>query len=545
MRKILSLVLCMLLILSLSASAFADTKLPTITVVENAGENGTGAVFSAYKLMDVTYNSDKTLFTYTINKAYENILYAVTGKTKEVEVLDYLLQIKDSDGEDAGMRKFADDVYAAIKAANITADYISNSDEKDFDDVAEGYYLIVETPRGGIPDTVSLAMLKTVYNGGDNTFNAKEDYPTVEKSVKEVNDSESADGSWGNTANYDIGDKIEFKLEGSVSDRYKYYKDYYYSFHDTLDGTMTFTSPSDIVIKIDEVPVTNYFHISFGTVGTKGTETFKYTFTAKANLKDIEKNIEDFEIDSESKIVVTYSAVLTENAVIGEPGNKNKVYLVYQNDPYADSLGYNPTDPTKPNDPREPKEPINPGKTPENVVVVYTFKTIVNKVTAAGKPLTGAGFTLYKWEKVNNSWDWKAIGQEIKVTELGTDNKADFNFMGLDAGIYKLHESTVPSGYNAVEDLLFAIVSEGNTLSVRNVTWKDTENDWNIGTEHNDIFTVNVSSGSITVDIENNFGQQLPETGGTGTTVLYVVGAVLVLAAVVLLVTKKRMASAE
>ena len=45
--------------------------------------------------------------------------------------------------------------------------------------------------------------------------------------------------------------------------------------------------------------------------------------------------------------------------------------------------------------------------------------------------------------------------------------------------------------------------------------------------------------------VVNNAGATLPETGGIGTTIFYVLGAVLVLGAIVMLVTKKRMGTAE
>ena len=50
-----------------------------------------------------------------------------------------------------------------------------------------------------------------------------------------------------------------------------------------------------------------------------------------------------------------------------------------------------------------------------------------------------------------------------------------------------------------------------------------------------------VDTGIVSTNVENNSGAQLPETGGIGTTIFYILGGLLVLTAVVLLVTKKRM----
>lgn len=50
----------------------------------------------------------------------------------------------------------------------------------------------------------------------------------------------------------------------------------------------------------------------------------------------------------------------------------------------------------------------------------------------------------------------------------------------------------------------------------------------------------NTSTGIVDISVENSSGSTLPETGGMGTTILYVVGGLLVVAAAVLLVTKKR-----
>ena len=529
MRKMLSLVLCMLLILSLSASALAATITPPA--------NGT---FAAYKLMDVQHDAQKNIYNYSITEKYNAILETATGKTTDVEILDYLLQFKgdDPNGTKAvAMREFADNVYAAI-GSSIAPDYTSAQ----FNNVAPGYYLVVETQPGAHPDTVSLAMLLTAVDGATNALNTKESYPEVEKFVKELNDSEDPTNPnydpWGKSANYDVGDTIEFKLEGTVSSLYGEYKNYYYSFVDTMDDKLELTgttanntfTPSGMKIMIGSVDVTSQFHI----VATKNS------FTATADLKALT----GVTITAGSEIIMTYTATLTNAAVAGV-NYKNEVYLVYQNDPYDNPDPENPDDPDDPDDPNDPPAPPeHPGQTPKDTVVVITFKTIVNKVTGTGTALPGAGFTLYKWDlSVSGNDKWK----EIKKLHDDAGNTTSFNFTGMDAGIYKLVETKIPAGYNQAEDVLFSIVVKNDgSLSVYDVTMNENTNQPEVNRNATSTkFTVTNEPGAVSTNVVNNFGQKLPETGGTGTTVLYVVGSVLVLAAVVLLVTKKRMGSAE
>ena len=55
--------------------------------------------------------------------------------------------------------------------------------------------------------------------------------------------------------------------------------------------------------------------------------------------------------------------------------------------------------------------------------------------------------------------------------------------------------------------------------------------------------TKNVADGSLTAEIENKEGTALPSTGGIGTTIFYVLGAILVVGAGVVLVTRRRMSA--
>ena len=165
----------------------------------------------------------------------------------------------------------------------------------------------------------------------------------------------------------------------------------------------------------------------------------------------------------------------------------------------------------------------------------------MNKVDKDGNALEGAGFTLFKWINNDGQEYWERVGEEI--TGVTT-----FYYESIDIGKYKLVETKVPEGYNRCEDLIFEVVGEYDTtkdpvelirLYVVNEDGED------VSTEENTLFIANLEMGTVTTNIVNHTGAELPETGGMGTTMIYIVGAVLLVGAIVLLVAKKRMNSAE
>ena len=174
-------------------------------------------------------------------------------------------------------------------------------------------------------------------------------------------------------------------------------------------------------------------------------------------------------------------------------------------------------------------------------------------------PLAGAGFTLYKEVKNANTTGaktgavikaelalqnpsikadaLKAESSYIVVANVDVDAAGDtFGFNGIDDGNYVLVETTIPAGYNAWDAKEFTVTADHEIVS----------DDPDLTTlSGGNLFTGTVSTGILKTEVENNAGVELPETGGMGTTIFYVLGGMMVLVAVVLLVTKKRMASAE
>ena len=540
MKKLVSILLALALILSMSAVAFAaegDTNL-TIT-------NSEGRTYNGYKLLDLTVSlktgdhhpstcdgtkhaDDCYNYAYTVNGKYRTILqqnvyanaattfWGAAGKPSDYtkvtdeQILKYLSDQTSDNGDVYGtLRGVADRLYAAIKAANIEPDAKEIHDTASID---QGYWMFADvTNLGGAYDANSLVMVDTK-GQSSITVSPKVDMPTVEKKVKDIEDSEDADISdnpWHDSADHDIDGKvIPFKLTATLPSTAHFYTTYKLVFHDTMSEGLTLNPASIKVLMYetlnkanvdtdmnDGVDVTAHF--------TKNTDSCTDGCTFEVGCENV------FAIPGikyTSVFVVYYEATLNEKAVIGAAGNPNEVKLEFSNDPYSDGTGM----------------------TPPDKVVVFTYQLVINKTDAHNHALAGAGFTLYK-KSVGGSY--APIGEELKGEAMTT-----FTWKGLDDGDYKLVETTVPKGYNKMEDILFAI------SAVHEETSTDPQL---ISLDGGLMGTGDVSTGTITKAIVNNTGTVLPETGAEGTFLLISASAMFVMVAVVFMVTRKKMSIYE
>ncbi len=371
--------------------------------------------------------------------------------------------------------------------------------------VPGGYYLIKDVD-GALDDeeneSYTLYVVEVV---GDVTISPKAAVPEFNKKVQDINDTTDTDVSdWQDSADWDIGDKVPFKLTGTVASNYDNYKAYQFIFHDTESDGLTFDEES-VVVKVDgEVILTGYEIV---TEGLEDGCTFEVRFD---DLKDIES------VQAGSVITVEYESELNEGAVIGSTGNPNTAHLEFSNNPNDEQEGTPST-----------------GETPDDTVIVFTYKTVINKVDGEKQPLTGAAFKL---EKKQEDGSYKLV-KEFTVE----DDKTSFEFTGLDDGTYKLTETTTPDGYNTIDPIEFTITATHETesddpslteLNGNKVTGEIT-------------FTSNTGDGSLTADVVNQSGATLPETGGMGTTIFYLLGGILVVGAGILLITRRRMSMME
>ena len=461
--------------------------------------------------------------------------------------------------------KTVDDILAFADKANISAktDFSSYYDSTkpvatlgkgDVCSVENGYYLVVETDAAD--NTKTAGILKVV--DGDVDINSKLGAVTFEKKLKDINDSadnDITDNHWQDGADHDIGDAVPFQLKATLPENVDQYEGYYLKFTDELNDAFNVSTVKDVVVKVGDKTISaNTFggaNTGYDWVIDETTNSFTLTFP------DIKHVAEKKGIDPNNAVVtVEYTAVLGDAAAVGtgndkvtygNNGNENTAHATYSNNPEFDMYPKvgpgDDVDDTDDDD--DTNKPENPEKTPDettdtadDTVVVFTYKTVINKVDKNGDPLKGAEFKLSKKKKADG--DGEGVYEEVDRVKV--EGETVFTFYGLDDGEYKLEEIQTPSGYKGIDPIEFTVVAKHDGEYEHDAEYAElrTLTAENLGENGNPV-TGNINTGIIETSIENTKGSKLPETGGIGTKLFYAVGGGLAGLAGIALITKKRM----
>lgn len=552
--------LLMAVLLALPAMA-ADNYSITIS------NDKTGHTYEAYQIFMGQVSDDADTDGAAAGPMLGNITWG-TGVDGE----NLLAALKEANAEKYGACKTAADVAKALGAEDATA-----ADAAAFADIAAkhlttptgtanapvqgayvieglpaGYYLVKDRD-GTLEDTADTATDYIVQVLGNVTMEPKSsDIPTVEKKVSEE-DYHQDDGygtTYNDVADWDIGDSVPFKLIGSIPDM-SAYETYEYIFNDTLSNGLTLQEDTIKVYialnKDDEVrdynPLTEGDDYTLTTTNTEnGGGSFSIAFDDLKTAPYMDQGNRNF-------VIVTYDATLNANAVIGLNGNPNSVDLQFSNNPNGDGLG----------------------RTTEDTVIVFTYELDGTKVDGEDEntELEGAEFVLFNgghtrvahiengklvgWVELPdgyNSNNYQQIPYETweefeETTSVIMTSAAEgvFGVSGLDDGTYHLMEIKAPNGYNLLEgDVKVEI--DATTANGQNWAGDPTKAFTAIQVKVNDAQEGTpgvVDTGVVEIQVANNQGATLPETGGMGTTLFYIIGGLLVVGAGVLLVVRIRM----
>lgn len=484
----LALLAAFALVLAMAVPAFAD-KANLYTISVPAGSNHT---YQVYQIFTGDYSSDGKLSNIKWGQNSNSRGDGVSiGEKVDENVLNQLATVAGKSDEDK--------LAVIERYANLSENGMDTVSASKSIKVAAGYYLFKDTTTGISGNTYIAEVVGNVLIKAKNSH-----VPGFEKKLKDKNDTTDNDfGGWQDVADHDIGDKIPFKLEGTVPADYDAeYTSYYFAFHDEEEAGLTFNKDS-VEVYVDDDEIETGFEVKTST--TDGC-SFEVVFS---NLKDINA------VHAGSTIRVEYTSTLNDKAVIGGDGNLNKAQLEYSNNP---------------------RDTSSKDKTVWDNVVVFTYQVVVNKYANSveeNHKLKGAEFTLTKKLK---------DGTPKVITAVKYEDGVQFIFKGLDDGEYTLTETVTPEGYNTIDPITFTVTATHGTewdgKGVRgNLITALTGN----AAPGEITFTPDKGTGALTTNVINKSGTVLPSTGGMGTTVFYVVGGGLMAVAVVLLVTKKRM----
>lgn len=423
-------------------------------------------------------------------------------------------------------------------------------------DMVSGYYLIVDTTEEG-EDVYNAALLQATSNV---QIQIKTDKPEVTKKI--VSGDQLVD--YNDAA---MGGTVTYKISSNVPDMTQY-KNYKFQIVDTLSKGLTYNENTlNVKVTRGEDDVTGEY-TSQKQTNTDGTTTITILF------KNFKTSYEKGDL-----IEVSYTATLNKDAIVGVSGNENKVKLEYSANPNEVGEG----DEFDDNDVK--------GETPEDVVITYVTGVKILKYDGADdtktKVLEGAQFSItgeklvqglvtgtvfeevtdgtgeyYKLKdnkgytkteptpSTKDQYDSDKVYKKVEKDDLVTLKTEGVDFVaevgqdgilsikGLSAGTYTIQEIKAPDGYNLLRDPITLVITcttdEGDAESGTKCTWSATK-------DGHSLDSFDEATGLFGLDVPNNQGAQLPETGGIGTTIFYIVGSILVVGAAILLVTKKRM----
>ena len=365
-KKLASLLLALAMLLTLSVNVFAAGE-GSITI----GNAVVGQTYTIYRILDLeSYNAQSGAYAYKANSNWS--AFVASDGIKDVylktDTQGYVTWVGDATAERAA--DFAKLAQAYAKANTVTPDGTAEAGEEPlkFENLPLGYYLVDSTLG-------TLCALDTT--NPDVKMEEKNKEPS---NVKEV--QEDSTGNYGSENDADINQVVNFKSTITAQAGAQNYV-----FHDEMSAGLTFGSVTGITLNDKAVDATNY---EVKTAGFTDTCTFEVVF--KQEFCD--------SLKADDKIVISYTATVNENAVIGGAGNDNTSKIEYG-------------------------ESGKTTTTPPSKTTTYTWSIPVYKYTVNGeteKVLKGAEFVLYKTEGEKTLY--AKADTSYKITGW-TENKED------------------------------------------------------------------------------------------------------------------------
>ena len=478
------------------ATAAAATGTGSITI-ENAVTNQT---YKIYRILNLEYHADTKAYRYTANGAWEDFILGENNNfklDKETGAVTWINSNPENNG--TAIQQIANSAgkYAEYTPHNVHEDgsATANGITLTFSNLPLGWYLVVSD----LVDLDKGALCSIGTTDPNAVIREKNSNSTLDKSILEGDQLLSVN-------NAGIGDVVNFQLDIVVKDG----QPKGYVVHDKMSEGLTFNSGS--------VSVSLLRH-SDGNAS--GNLTTGYTLdTHPGDGCTFEVKFDDGTLKPNDMVTISYTATVNNKAVIAGSGNTNEAYLQYNNNKttvthttttYVWGMGVRKF------------ANLDNGDTDHALAdaefKLYKGADADKKYAAFSTATTVDGTSVYKL----TNW----VTDAATATAVVTPASGNIKLEGLDEGTYYLEETKAPVGYNKLTAPITVVIS--STLPPTG------------GTASYTVTADGATTTDYTVRVENKAGTELPSTGGMGTTLFYVIGGGLMVAAIVLLVTKKRM----
>ena len=498
-RKLTSLLLALVMVFALAVTAFAQDE--TVTggtgsiTISNAAK---GETYTIYKLFDATVSADGKSIAYTGTIPASLNTYFTADKNSYISATD---AAKDGESMSEGLK-------AALKTwaetATATATAVSDGSALKFNGLAYGYYVVTTTQGDQVISVDSTMPDVTIVDKNSST-------------PKDLNKIASADDVF-------IGDTVTYTVRFKTSNYYGAGADakeiVSYTIEDTLPEFLSSVTVTSIIVDNDGNDT---------TTGDQANVIAQFV-DKKINIDWYDEANNQFLYNNGATVTITYTAVVTDQAAIDGNGNANKVTVTWTT--------------------KDGNVP-GPGKL-EKEETIFTYAIALKKVDNKGKALDKAVFEFPFYVKstadANGAYIYAGTtAGEGLTNQITTPADGVIIVKGVKSGSYEIKEVTAPAGYNKLTaPVTVEAVKTGGTSTHTTVYLDENGNVTNETTAK--VTEVKVDIDAIAakpVVVVNQAGTELPSTGGMGTTIFYVLGAVLVVGAGVLLVTKKRMSQSE
>ena len=500
-RKLASLLLALVMAFALATTAFAQD-------IPGTGGNGSitisnaakGETYTIYKLFDATVNADGSSIAYTGEIPESLKTYFTADKNGYISATP---AAKDGDSMSEGLKAALKDWTAT---ATTTATAESDGSALNFTGLAYGYYVVTTSQGDQLISVDSTMPDVTIVDKNKSTPSNLEKTATGTATDKSV--------SIGDTVTY----TVRFKTSNYSGDGTEAKKILSYTIKDTLPEFLSNVTVTSIIVDND---------------GKDTTTDDQFNVTTQFADKKIvidwyDKTQNKFKYNNGATITITYTAVVTDKAAIDGNGNTNKVTVTWTTE-----------DSTEP----------GPGNL-EKEETIYTYAIALKKVNNKGKALSGAVFEfpfyVQSTTDANGAYIYAGTtGGDGLTKQITTPENCVIVVKGVKSGSYVIKEVTAPAGYNKLTGPVTVEAKKTGGITTHTTVYLD-ENGNTIETKTEKAIEVKVDIETIAATaavVVNKAGIELPSTGGMGTTIFYVLGSVLVIGAVVLLVTKKRMST--